>query len=185
VKRLTLILLGGLLASGCATIRSVKTFKDPLSGEEHFQLATAYEARGEMAGAEREYRAVTRRDKKNLAAHIGLGNAAFAQGRHKEAELAFLRALRLSKKNAAASNNLAMLYASQGRKLKKAENLASHAAKDARFRPYALDTLATVYLQQGRKDDARAAVAEARSLAPANDPNFLPGLEKTAQSIGE
>jgi len=180
------VLVAASFLAGCASLRPMPVkFTDPLSGPEHLQLATTYEAQGELAAAQREYRAAAKADKKNLAAQIGVGNTAFAQGQAKEAELAFLRALRISRDNPAASNNLAMLYASQGRKLATAEKLAKRAADDSRFRPYALDTLATIYFQQGRVDEARAAVTEARAAAPVDDPNFLPSLEKTAQAVGE
>ncbi len=184
VRAFGCLFLTGIISS-CGTLRPVTTFNDPLSGPEHLQLAATYETQGEMAAAEREYRAAVKRDRKDLAAQIGLGNAAFSQGHNKEAELAFLRALGISKNNPAASNNLAMLYASEGRKLKTAEKLALRAADDERFRPYAFDTLATVYFKQGRLDEARAAVAQARSLAPADDPAFLPNLEKTARAVGD
>ena len=174
-----------ILLVGCATLRPVTTFNDPLSGPEHLQLASTYEKQGEMAAAEREYRAAVKRDRKDVAAQIGLGNTAFAQGHTKVAELAFLRALRISRDNPAASNNLAMLYVTQGRKLSTAEKLANRAAKDERFRPYALDTLATIYFKQGRVDEARSAVTQARQAAPPNDSNFLANLEKTAQAVGE
>lgn len=183
MKRTGVLLIAvALLAAGCAPARRM-TFKDPLNAAEHFQLGAAYERQGELDAARREYRAATRKDDKDVAAFIALGNVAYASGDFREARHAFTRALKLSDGGAAASNNLAMLYASRGKRLRRAEKLASRAASDERFRPYALDTLATIYARQGRTEEARAALAEARAAAPAGDPAFLAHLEQTAKSI--
>src|SRR4051812_22186435 len=66
-----------LLFTGCATYRRVAASrKDPLTVEEHLQLAQSYEAQHLNADARRELSIVLRRDGKNVAALLEQGNLA-------------------------------------------------------------------------------------------------------------
>ena len=61
------------LQTGCALPRIV-VLDDPLSPEEHLNLGVAYERKGELDGAIREYEAAA---KKLPVAHLYLGNVYF------------------------------------------------------------------------------------------------------------
>ncbi|MBV9080124.1 MAG: hypothetical protein JO102_03275, partial [Elusimicrobia bacterium] len=139
------VLSAGLLA-GCASLRPIHRFKDALSPQEHLQLGLAYEKQGLPADAEREYRAACGPRQRDVMGLLALGNLQASQSRFKDAEKTLARASHLAPSNAAACNNLASVYAAEKKHLKRAEKLAQRAAKDDRFRPYALDTLANVYI---------------------------------------
>ena len=181
-RRLTIVAALPLLAS-CAQIRPLVRYHDALSPDEHLQLGMSYEGQRLPNDAEREYRAAAGPHQRNVAGLLALGNLLYAEGRLKDADRALARAHRLSPGDKAVSNNLAMVYLSEKKNLKKAEDLAQSAAADARLRPYALDTLASVYLEEHRKDDARKAAEEARAAAPDDDPRFLAQLNATVDRI--
>jgi predicted Zn-dependent protease len=68
------------------------------------------------------------------------------------------------------NNNLAMVYLTQQEKLDEAEQLANLAlAQGGPLRPYVLDTMAHIYLRQGRYREAQTALKKAEALAPPYD----------------
>ena len=79
---LGLLALGlALVVSGCSWLPKVHIISDPLTKEEHLELAMDYEKDGESGIAEREYRAAL-----PLAmAYLGLGNVVYGQGQVPEA----------------------------------------------------------------------------------------------------
>lgn len=125
--------------SGCS-IPHINVYKDPLTPEEHFNLAVAYEQEGEYEGAIREYKAAS----DDIAeAYYYLGNIYFTRGEYESAEKNYKIAIRKLPDNPRPYNNLAWLYLTQGRKLKEAESLASRAvelAPEEKSEPYR-DTL--------------------------------------------
>jgi Tfp pilus assembly protein PilF len=185
MKRLALCVAAAVFLGGCGLSRRLVRFNDPLTPEEHIQLGLSYENQNLPTNAEREYRAALHGDKRNVVARVALGNLAYAGGRLDEAETAFRAAVKLAPDNAAANNNLAMVLAERGRDLTRAEKCAQKAAADARFRPYALDTLAGIYARQGRFADAERALADATANAPANDAAMAAQLEKTRQFVAD
>jgi Tfp pilus assembly protein PilF len=139
---------------GCATWRqAVALHQDPLSADEHLQLAKSYEAQGLKAAAKREIQAALKSDSKHVPALLAAGNVAYEEGDLKEAERYFKRALKRDRINAGTQNNLAMVYVAKG-DLKKAERLATQAAENDRMRPYAEETLAQIEEKRGRFDEA-------------------------------
>jgi tetratricopeptide (TPR) repeat protein len=123
--RFLFILFALCFFSGCS-IPHINVYKDPLTPEEHFKLAVAYEQEGEYEGAIREYKAAS----KDIAeAYYYLGNIYFTQGEYKTAEKNYKIAIRKLPNNPRPYNNLAWLYLTQERKLKEAESLALRAVE--------------------------------------------------------
>lgn len=110
---------------GCS-IPHINVYKDPLTAEEHYQLAMTYEQEGEYEAAVREYKAAS----KSIAeAYYYLGNIYFTLGEYEKAEKNYKIAIKKLPENPRSYNNLAWLYFIQKKKLKEAESLASHAVE--------------------------------------------------------
>jgi tetratricopeptide (TPR) repeat protein len=109
-----------VLAAGC-TMPRIMIFSDPLSPEEHLQLGSAYEKKGEFDNAIREYEAAA---KKTPRAYYYLGNAHFQKMEFGKAETYYRKAITKEASNADAYNNLAWLYCVQRKNLVEAEGLA-------------------------------------------------------------
>jgi tetratricopeptide (TPR) repeat protein len=147
--RFLFTILAFCLFSGCS-IPHITVYKDPLTSEEHFKLAVAYEQEGEYEGAIREYEAAS----EDIAeAYYYLGNVYFTQEEYGKAEKNYKIAIRKLPDNPRPYNNLAWLYLTQGRKLKKAESLALRAvelAPEEKSEPYR-DTLAKIRQALGKE----------------------------------
>jgi tetratricopeptide (TPR) repeat protein len=157
-----------LLLSGCGTLPG--RYKDPLSADEHMRLGASYEDQGERVSAGREYASALRKQAGHLPALMALGNLAFQGGDLIEAEIYYRKVLALVPDHAGANNNLAMVFLVRNSRLEVAESHAKTALKQAGpFRPYVLDTLANVYMRQGRYIDARAALDEAEQACEKGD----------------
>jgi tetratricopeptide (TPR) repeat protein len=143
------ILLALRFFSGCS-IPHINVYKDPLTPEEHFKLALAYEQKGEYEGAIREYEAAS----EDIAeAYYYLGNIYFTQEEYEKAEKNYTIAIKKLPDDPRPYNNLAWLYLTQGRKLKEAESLASRAvelAPEEKSGPYR-DTLDKIRQALGRE----------------------------------
>lgn len=125
-----------LIAAGCG---HVVLLHDPLTAREHNDLGAAYEARGELEPAAREYHAALRLDRRLSLARVNLGNVAAARGQWSRAEQCYRRALRDSSTDADAMNNLAVALLKRGRRIDEARALAQRAvaiggARDSIYR---------------------------------------------------
>jgi tetratricopeptide (TPR) repeat protein len=94
---------------------------DPLSPEEHINLGVAYEKKGEVDNALKEYRLAS---KKLPLAYLYMGNIYFQKNDFDEAESAYKKAIKKDPQNADAHNNLAWLYYTKKENLDEAESLA-------------------------------------------------------------
>jgi tetratricopeptide (TPR) repeat protein len=122
---LGLLLLFGAGFAGCA-LPQIVVLRDPLTPEEHLDLGVAYERKGELEAAIREYHsAVT----KIPLANLHLGNAYFQRGDLGLAEKYYRRAIREEPEHADAYNNLAWLYFTKRENLREAEELALKAGE--------------------------------------------------------
>jgi Flp pilus assembly protein TadD len=115
------LLLAALACCGCSRF---VILHDPLSASEHNDLGVAYEARGRMDLAAREYRKALDIDPRHGRARLNLGNAEAAAGRWSKAEREYRRAMRDLPGDPDPPNNLAVALMRRGRGLAEAESLA-------------------------------------------------------------
>lgn len=162
---LLVTLLGALQA--CSGLPRIVVLHDPLTPQEHLTLGESYQAQGSTELAVREFQAALRLQNGYIPALVALGNLSFEAGTLQEAEDYYRKALAAVPDHPAASNNLAMVYLSRGDQLDEAERLAKSAlAQEGALRPYILDTLARIYMRQGRYQEAKATLEEAETTAP-------------------
>jgi tetratricopeptide (TPR) repeat protein len=125
-KAFGLAFLVVVLAS-CSLPR-IAILHDPLSPEEHVNLGVAYEKRGELDAALKEYKAAA---KQMPLAHLYMGNVYFQQEQMTKARKAYEKAIDKTE-SAEAYNNLAWLYyTTDATKLDEAEQLALKATERA------------------------------------------------------
>ncbi len=162
-SRLTLVLLFTVL-SGCASLPRIVILNDPLKAQEHADLASIYEEKGEYDLAIREGEEAIKMDSRNLKALIALGNSHLQKGSYDKAERFYKKAMKIEPKNGALLNNTAMLYLSTGR-LEEAERLAKEAiSTNSPHIGYYYDTLGKVYEKMGREKEAQEAFGKAREM---------------------
>ncbi len=113
----------GLLFSSCALPRII-VLDDPLSPEEHLNLGVAYEKKGALDSALKEYKMAS---KKLPVAYTYIGNVYFQKNEYDDAETYYKKAIKKIPKNADAYNNLAWLYYIKKENLAEAEELAAKA----------------------------------------------------------
>lgn len=93
-----------------------------------------------------------------------------SRGALEEAEAYYRQALSTAPEDPGVNNNLAMVYLTQQEKLDEAERLANLAlAQGGPLQPYVLDTMAHIYVRQGRYREAQTALNNAEALAPPYD----------------
>jgi len=119
LRAIVLSILLLLLYSSC-TFPKVTVLEDPLTPEEHINLGVAYEKRGEIDSAIKEYKLAA---KKHPLAYLYLGTAHFKKNEFDKAEKYFKKSITRTPDNADAYNNLAWLYYVKGINLIKAESL--------------------------------------------------------------
>ncbi len=156
------------LAAGCARVPRIVVLEDPLSAGEHLDLGVAYERKGELELAAREYERALGKDKGLVQARVNLGNVRLAQKRYGDARREYLRALEGSPGNLDAENNLAWVAILSGEGIDGAlSRLESALAAPASRPPAALDTLGVLRMRANRPEGAGAAFAEAQTACEA------------------
>ena len=171
--RLLSVLLASLVLGGCATARPTPL----LTPQEHNDLGVAYQARGEIEAATREYRRALAQDPAFLRAWINLGNASLEAGKSVEAVAAYERAHELSPANPEVLNNLAWALHLEPQSLDRAERLIRDAlAQTPTPRHLYLDTLGAILVKKGALEEAGAVLEEGLRLAPPDDARGLAAL---------
>jgi tetratricopeptide (TPR) repeat protein len=175
--------IGGIF-SACSDLPRVLVLHDPLTSEEHVTLGLAYEVEGRPELAAREFDGALRKKHGYMPALVGLGNLAFDRGALEEAEAYYRQALITTPEDPGVNNNLAMVYLTQQEKLDEAERLANLAlAQGGQLRPYVLDTMAHIYVRQGRYREAQTALNNAEALAPPYDRTLHQRLAQLQQEL--
>ncbi|MDP2276914.1 MAG: tetratricopeptide repeat protein, partial [Nitrospirota bacterium] len=108
------------LLTSCAFPKII-ILDDPLSPEEHINLGVAYEKKGEIDNALKEYKLAS---KKLPLAYRYIGDIYFQKNDFDEAESAYKKAIKKAPDNSDAYNNLAWLYYTKKENLNEAEELA-------------------------------------------------------------
>jgi tetratricopeptide (TPR) repeat protein len=105
-----------LLAGGCSRIPRIIVLSDPLTAAEHVELGVAYERKGELDLARREYERALLKDRKFFRARVNLGNIFLAKKEYGKAREEYLLALELRPEDVEAANNLswAAIFSGEG-----------------------------------------------------------------------
>ena len=150
-----------------------------LTAEEHNDLGVFFERTGSLEAATQQYLAATQMHPGNSYFRMNLGNALLKQRRLPEAAAAFARAVELDAQNADAMNNLAYTYSEMGSNLDEAAKLCERAValRPAR-RAYYLDTLAGIYLKQGKPREAVATFESALAVTTDRQGSLRSDLEQ-------
>ncbi len=156
------------LAAGCSPLPRIIVLEDPLTAGEHLDLGVAYERKGELDLAAREYERALRKDAGFVQARVNLGNVRLAQKKYADARREYLRALEIRPGDLDAENNLAWVAILSGEGIDGTLARLAAALAAAPSRPPAvLDTLGVLQVRAGRPEAAEAAFAEAESACEA------------------
>lgn len=158
--------------AGCAHLPEIIVLEDPLCANEHIALGVAYERKGELALAAREYERALSMDKSSFQARVNLGNVRLAEKRYGQARAEYLAALELRPGDPQATNNLcwAAILSGRGREeaLRRMEAVMSIPAQ--RSTPL-MDTLGVLLGELSRTSAAEDVFAEAQLRCVQQDPD--------------
>ncbi|HEX7519509.1 MAG TPA: tetratricopeptide repeat protein [Candidatus Deferrimicrobium sp.] len=119
-RRVLPLLVAFLLAGGCSRIPRIIVLSDPLNAAEHVELGVAYERKGELDLARREYERALQKDRKFYRARVNLGNIFLAKKEYGKAREEYLLALELRPGDADATNNLSWAAIFSGERIDEA-----------------------------------------------------------------
>ena len=162
---LALFLLALLLAGGCSRLPRIIVLSDPLNAAEHVELGVAYERKGELDLARREYERALRKDGKFYRARVNLGNIFLAKKEYGKAREEYLLALDLRPGDADATNNLSWAAIFSGEGIDEAlSRMESVVSGPGGRRPVLLDTLGVLRMRANHPGTAEEAFAMAEAL---------------------
>ena len=154
-----------LLAGGCSRVPRIIVLEDPLTAAEHVELGVAYERKGELDLARREYERALRMDGKFYRARVNLGNVFLAKKEFGKARGEYLLALELRPGDAEATNNLSWAAILSGEGIEDAlARMEAVVSGPGGRRPTLLDTLGVLRMHANRPGEAEEAFALAESL---------------------
>jgi Tfp pilus assembly protein PilF len=165
-RRLALpLLLVLLMAAGCSRVPKIIVLEDPLTAAEHVDLGVAYERKGELDLALREYDRALRKDKGMYRARVNRGNVFLAKKEYGKAREEYLRVLDRRPGDAEATNNLSWAAIFSGEGIDEAlERMESVVSGQEGRRPTLLDTLGVLRMRANRPGPAAEAFAMAEAL---------------------
>jgi Tfp pilus assembly protein PilF len=164
-RRVAPFLLVFLVAGGCSRIPKIIVLEDPLSATEHVELGVAYERKGELDLAQREYERALRKDGKLYRARVNLGNVFLAKKEYGKAREEYLLALELRPGDADATNNLSWAAILSGEGIDEAlARMESVITGPGGRQPTYLDTLGVLRMRANRPGPAEEAFAQADAL---------------------
>ena len=163
-RRLLPLLYVLLLAGGCSRIPKIIVLSDPLTAAEHVELGVAYERKGELDLALREYERALRKDGKFYRARVNLGNIFLAKKEYGKAREEYLLALELRPGDAEATNNLSWAAIFSGEGIDEALARMEAVVSGSPPRPTLLDTLGVLRMRANRPGEAEEAFALAETL---------------------
>jgi len=153
------------LAAGCSRVPKIIVLEDPLTAAEHLDLGVAYERKGELDLARREYEMALRKDKKSFQARINLGNVYLARKEYEKAREEYLRALALRPEDAEATNNLAWAAIFSGEGIDEAmARMEGVVSAPGGRKATLLDTLGVLRMRANRREAAEEAFALAEKI---------------------
>lgn len=159
------LLLAFLSAAGCGRVPKIIVLEDPLTAAEHVELGVAYERKGEIDLARREYEAALRKDRKAFQARFNLGNVFLAKKEYEKARAEYLLALEIRPGDPEAANNLAWCAILSGEGIDEAlARMEGAVSGPGGRRPAFLDTLGVLRMRANRPGPAAAAFDEADKL---------------------
>jgi Tfp pilus assembly protein PilF len=165
LRRVLPFLLVLLLAGGCSRIPKIIVLEDPLTAAEHVDLGVAYERKGELDLARREYERALRKDRKHYRARVNLGNIFLAKKEYGKAREEYLLALKLRPGDAEATNNLSWAAIFSGEGIAEAlARMESVVSGPGGRRPALLDTLGVLRMRANRPGEAAETFALAEEL---------------------
>ncbi len=165
VLPLLLVPLVLLLVGGCSRIPKIIILEDPLTATEHVDLGVAYERKGELDLAQREYERALRKDGKLYRARVNHGNVFLAKKEFGKAREEYLLALELRPGDAEATNNLAWAAIFSGEGIDEAlARMESVVSGPEGRQPTYLDTLGVLRMRASRPGPAEEAFAQADAL---------------------
>ena len=165
IRHVVPFLLLLLLAGGCSRVPKIIVLEDPLSAAEHVELGVAYERKGELDLAQREYERALRKDGKFYRARVNLGNVFLAKKEYGKAREEYLLALELRPGDPEATNNLSWAAIFSGEGIDDAlARMESVVSGPGGRRPALLDTLGVLRMRANRPGKAEEAFALAETL---------------------
>ena len=164
MKRVLVTVVSLIWLTGCSSLPKIIILNDPLKAQEHADLASIYEEKGEYDLAIREGEEAIKMDSRNMKALIAVGNSHLQKGSYDKAERFYKKAMKIEPKNGTLLNNTAMLYLFTGR-LEEAERLAREAiSTNSPHVGYYYDTLGKVYEKMGKDKEAQEAFEKAGDM---------------------
>lgn len=151
-----------LLLPACSRLPGIIVLTDPLTADEHVALGVAYERKGELDLALREYGKALRADPDHFQARVNAGNVRLARKEYGKARREYLEALSRRPDDPEATNNLAWAAILSGKDFPEArERMEAVTARPQGRRPELWDTLGVLRLRLGMREEAREALREA------------------------
>ena len=164
-RRVLPLLVAFLLAGGCSRIPRIIVLSDPLTAAEHVELGVAYERKGELDLARREYERALQKDRKSYRARLNLGNIFLTKKEYGKAREEYLLALELRPGDADATNNLSWAAIFSGEEIDEAlTRMESVVSGPGGRQPALLDTLGVLWMRANRPGPAEEAFALAETL---------------------